>query len=99
MAEEMSPIDERLWTVLDLPMKSLAALGQAPLLTAGGLSPLTRLSAPPAPHDAAGMAELLADIEEMSPWAPAALLDPSDSRHHRGQRGHPIAAPVRMAGR
>jgi len=64
------------WTILDLPTKSLAALGQAPGLTAGGLSPLTRLSAPPAPHDAPGMAELLADIDEMSPWAAPALLDP-----------------------
>lgn len=76
MAEEMSPIDERLWTVLDLPMKNLAALGQVPGLAAGGLSPLVRVTAPEAPPDPVGMDRLLDDIEKMSPWAPAALLDP-----------------------
>lgn len=76
MAEETTATEQYLWTILDLPLASLAALGQAPDLACGGLSPLARLAAPDAPADAAGMAELLDDIEDMSPWAASALLDP-----------------------
>jgi hypothetical protein len=76
MAEETGLAEERGWTILDLPLRSLAALGEAGDLTAGALSPLGRVAAPDGPADRVGMVGLLDEIEGVSPWAPAALLDP-----------------------
>ncbi len=59
MSEGTRVSQEHAWTILDLPLTSLAALGKAPDLACGGLSPSARLAAPEAPADAAGTAVLL----------------------------------------
>ncbi len=59
MSDETTATEQYPWTILDLPLTSLAALGKAPDLACGGLSPLARLAAPEAPADAAGTAVLL----------------------------------------
>lgn len=56
--------------------RALKALGEAPGLRCGALSPLARIAPPDAPSDRAGLLDALTALSGPWTWAAPALLDP-----------------------